>query len=103
MDPVPFQPDMHSPVAIGAFALSLALADLLGQREILCGYRHPLYVPVIAAAGDAEDAAHFTDAVLFTMSVNDIVFNADLHSFPVSERKSRSNSTSIFNRLFSYL
>ena len=49
-DSVSFQPDMYSSVAIGAPAFNLALADLLGQREILCRCRHPLYIPIIAAA-----------------------------------------------------
>ena len=37
------------------------------------------------------------------VAINDLVFDAGLHSFPVSERKSRRSSTSIFSRLFSYL
>ena len=37
------------------------------------------------------------------MPVNDIVFYVGFHFLSVSERKSRSSSTSIFNRLFSYL
>ena len=103
MDSLSFQPNVYSPVAIGALAFCLALTDLLGQRQILCRNLHSLCIPIVAAARDAEKAAHFTDAVLLTMTVDYLVFDAGLHSFPVSERKSRSNSTSIFNRLFSYL
>ena len=100
---VPFEPNVYSAVAIGLFALSLALPDLLGQRQIFWRYIHSFHIAVIPAAGDAEDAAHFDDAVLFPMPVNDIVFYVGFHFLSVSERKSRSSSTSIFNRLFSYL
>ena len=98
---VPLQPDLYSTVAIGTPALNLALADLLGQREIFCRYLHSLYIPIIAAAGDAEKAVHLADAVLLPVTVDYLVFDAGLHSFPVSERKSRSNSFSILSRCIS--
>ena len=97
MDSVSIEPDMHSPVAIGAFAFCLALTNLLGQWEILCRYLHSLYISIVAAAGDAEEAAHLADAVLLPVAVDHLVFDAGLHSFPVSERKSRINSFSICN------
>ena len=103
MNSVPFQPNMHSAVAAGVPACGLAFADLFGQREILCRHLHSLYIPIVTTARDAEEAAHFADAVLLPVTVYHLVFYAGLHSFPVSERKPRNSSTSIFNRLFSYL
>ena len=103
MDPVPLQPDLHSPVAIGALALRLALTDYLSQRQILFRNLHSFYILIVSAAWDTEEPAHLADAVPLLMTVDHFVFDAGLHSFPMSERKSRSNSTSIFNRLFSYL
>ena len=50
MDSVSLEPDMHSPVAIGAFAFCLALTNLIGQGEILCRYLHSFYIPIVAAA-----------------------------------------------------
>ena len=102
MDSVSIEPDMHSPVAIGAFAFCLALTNLLGQWEILCRYLHSLYISIVTTARDAEEAAHLADAVFLPVAVDHLVFDAGLHSFPVSERKSRSNSFSIFSRCISY-
>ena len=102
MDSVSFQPDMHSPVAIGASAFNLAFSDLLGQGQILCRDLHPFDISIVAATWDAEEPAHLTDTVLLPVMVDHLIFNAGFHSFPISERKSRNNSFSIFNRLISY-
>lgn len=42
-----------------------------------------------------------TDAVLLTVTVDNLILYACLHSFPVSERKSRNSSFSIFKRRIS--
>lgn len=97
IDSVPLQPDVHSPVAIGALAFCLTLTDLLGQRHVLCRYLHSFQIPIVATARDAEETAHLADAVLFPVPVDHLILDAGLHSFPVSERKSRSNSFSICN------
>ena len=97
MDSVSFQPNVHPSVAVGALAFALALADLLGQRQILGRSLHSLYIPVVAAAGNAEEPTHLADAILLPVTVDHLVFDAGLHSFPVSERKSRINSFSICN------
>ena len=102
VDFVPLEPNVHSAVAVGLLAFSLALPDLLGQRQIFCRFIYSFHIAVIAAARDAKDMAHFSDAVLSPMPVNDIVFDAGFHFLSVSERKSRSNSFSIFKRLFSF-
>ena len=102
MDSVSFQPNVHPSVAVGALAFALALADLLGQRQILGRSLHSLYIPVVAAAGNAEEPTHLADAILLPVTVDHLVFDAGLHSFPVSERKSRSNAFSIFSRCISY-
>ena len=44
------QPDMYSAVAIGTPALNLALADLLGQRQILCRQLYASHIPIVTAA-----------------------------------------------------
>ena len=103
MHSVPLQPDMYSAVSVGVPALGLTLADLLSQRQIPRRYLHSLYIPIVAAAGDTEETAHLADAIHLPVTVDHLVFDAGLHSFPVSKRKSRNNSTSIFNRLFSCL
>ena len=102
MDSAPFQPDMYSAVSVGVPALGLTLADLLSQRQIPRRYLHSLYIPIVAAAWDAEEAAHFANAVLSPVTVDYLVFDVGLHPFPVSERKSRSNSFSILSRCISY-
>ena len=94
---------MNTAVSVGAPAFCLAFSDLLGQRQILCREIHALNVAVISASGYTKETAHFADAILFPVTIDDLVFNADLHSFPVSERKSRSSSFSIFKRIFSFL
>ena len=50
MNALSFQPNMHSAVAIGVSAFTLALAYLLGQRKIPCRNLHPLYIPIVSAA-----------------------------------------------------
>ena len=90
MDSVSLQPDLYSAVAVGVPAFGLTLADLLGQWQILCGFLHSLYKPIVAAARDAEEMAHLADAVFSPVPVDYFVLDAGLHSFPVSERKSRS-------------
>ena len=101
MDSVSLQPDMYPAVAIGTSAFFLALADLLSQRQILCRYLHPFNIPIVTAAGDTKEAAHLADAILLPVAVDYLIFDAGLHSFPVSERKSRSNSFSILSRCIS--
>lgn len=64
---------------------------------------HPADISVVTATGYFKKTTHFADGILFSVSIYDLVFYADLHSFPVSKRKSRNSSTSIFKRLFSYL
>lgn len=97
MDSVPLKPDVHSPVAIGALTFCLALTDLLSQWYVLCRYLHSFHIPIVAAARDTKETAHLADAVLSPVPVDHLILDAGLHSFPVSERKSRSNSFSICN------
>ena len=101
MDSVPLKPDVYSPVAISISAFDLAFMDPFSQRQILCRCVHSLYESIVAAAGDAKETAHLADAVLFPMAIDYPILDAGLHFLPVSERKSRINSFSIFNRLFS--
>ena len=102
MDSVPFQPDMDPAVAVDTPTFSLAFTNLLGQRQILCRNLHSFYIPIVATARDFEKATHLDHAVLFSVVVDYFVFDAGLHSFPLRERKSRSNSFSIFKRRFSF-
>ena len=97
IDSLSFQPDMYPAVTVSVLAFVLALADLLGQRQILCRYLHSFYIPIITAAGNAEETAHFTDVIFLTVTIDHLVFGAGFHSFPVSERKSRIRSFSICN------
>ena len=101
MDSVPFQPDMDPAVAVDTPTFSLAFTNLLGQRQILCRYLHSFYIPIITAAGNAEETAHFTDVIFLTVTIDHLVFGAGFHSFPVSERKSRIRSFSICNAFLS--
>ena len=101
MDSMSFQPDMYSSVTISTSAFSLAFADLLSQRQIFSRDFHPIDIPVVATARHTEKPTHLTDAVLFPVPIDHLVFDDGLHPFLVCERKSRINSFSIFNRLFS--
>ena len=103
VDAFAFKPDTHSAVSICVPALCLTLSYFFSKGQIFGQGIHPADISVVTATGYFKKTTHFADGILFSVSIYDLVFYADLHSFPVSKRKSRNSSTSIFKRLFSYL
>ena len=103
MDSVSLWPDMYSAVAAGAAAWRLTLSYLLSQWQILFWNIHMLNISAVSAAGHFREPTHLADTVLLPVTIDNFIFDAGFHSFPASERKSRSSFTSIFNLLFSYL
>ena len=102
MDTVPLQPDMYSAVAVGIAAQGLTYSDLFRQRQLLRRDVHTPDIVIVSAAGYLKEAAHLADAVFLPVTVDPFVFDACFHPFPVSERKSRMSSFSIFSRCISY-
>ena len=103
VDPhISFQPLPHPSVAVGMKAFDLLLPDCLGKGSILFRMLHPLYKAVIAASGHCKELAHDEYWILFSMTVNHRVLCLRAHFLSVDRRKSRSNSFSIFRRLFSF-
>ena len=102
MDTVSFQPDMYSAIAVSAAAPRLTFPDFLCQRQILCRDIHAPDIVIISAAGYFEETTHLADAVFPPVTVDYFVFDAYFHFFPVSERKSRMSSFSIFSRCISF-
>ena len=74
MDAVPFQPNMYSAVAVGTFAFCLTFPDFLCQRQILCRDVHAPDIVIVSAAGCLKEAAHLTDAVFLSVTVDYFVF-----------------------------
>ena len=94
---------MHSAIAVGVVAMLLALPDLLGKRQISCWHIHSLDIVIVATSRYFKEPAHLTNWIIIFVTVDHHIFYACPHFLSVSERKSRNNSTSICNRLFSYL
>ena len=94
---------MNPAVAVGASAFCLTFPDSLCQGKIFCRDVHASDIVIVSAARYAKEEAHLADAVFPPVSVDHFVLDACFHSFPVSERKSRIRSFSIFKRLFSLL
>ena len=103
MNPLSLKPNMHSTVAVSSSIFFLALSDLFSKRQILRRNIHSCYKTIITTSGHIEEAAHFTNRILILVTIDHHIFYAGSHFLPVSERKSRNNSFSIFRRLFSYL
>ena len=98
-----FKPYMHSTITVGAMAVFLTFSDLLGKRQIACGHIHSLDIVIVATSWYLKEPAHLADWIFILVTIDHHIFYACPHFLSVSERKSRNNSTSICNRLFSYL
>ena len=94
---------MHSTVAVGSMAMLLTLSDLICKRQIPCRNIHSLDIVIIATSWYLKEPAHLADWIFVFVTIDHHIFYACPHFLSVSERKSRNNSFSIFNRLFSYL
>ena len=91
MHALPFQPDMYSAVSISVAALLLTLLYRLLQRQIFGRSIKSVYKIVIATSGHFEEATHFTDRITILVTLDYLIFYRGFHSFPISERKSRSS------------
>ena len=100
---LPFKPYLHSAITVGAVAVILTLSYLLCKRKIPRGNVHPFDIVIVATSRYFKEPAHFADWIFILMPIDHHIFYACSHFLSVSERKSRNNSFSIFNRLFSYL
>ena len=101
MNPLPFKPYLHPPVAVGLPAMLLTAGNLCRQSLIPIWFVHPLEIVVIPAAGYAEEPAHSLYRILFPFPIDRQIFHRCFHLLPASRRKSRSNSFSIFSRRIS--
>ena len=63
----------------------------------------PLHIAVVTASEHAKEPAYDRERIVFLVEVDNLVLKFRSRILSVSERKSHNNSTSIFNRLFSYL
>jgi hypothetical protein len=52
---------MYSAIAIGAVTMILTLSDLLGKRQIPCGYVHSLDIVIVTASRHLKEPAHLAD------------------------------------------
>ena len=77
----------------------LAFFYLVCQRKLFVRNIFSIQIFVISAPWYFEESAHFADTVFIPVFVYDLIFDCRLNFFPVSERKSRINSTSGSNRL----
>ena len=103
MDTLILQPQVHPTVAIGLAASILLLTKHVCQRGILFGLSLSLYIVVVAASRYFKDLTHGSYRVFLSVSIDNFVLILWPHILPVSKRKSRNSSFSIFSRLFSYL
>ena len=94
---------MDSTVAVGAMAMLLTLPDLLCKWQIPCWDIHSLDIVIVATSRYLKEPAHFANWIFVLVATDHHIFYACPHFLSVSERKSRNNSFSICNRLFSDL
>ena len=94
---------MHPAITVGLTTPLLMRPELFCQHSIFFRRSLSLHIAVVTASGHAKELAHDRDRILFLVTVDNLVLKFRSHILSVSERKSRSNSTSIFSRLFSYL
>ena len=84
-------------------ALFLIFDDLSCQRLIPILLIHSFYIAVITASGHFKKQAHGCNRIVLFIPENHPILQFRFHLLPVSWRKSRNNSFSIFNRLISNL
>ena len=97
------QPLPNTTVAIGLICPALAFLDCFCHCSIVIRLSEPLYKDVVTAPGYTEEFTHNRDWIFSTVAMDDGVFRLWPHFLSVDCRKSCSNFTSIWSRLFSYL
>ena len=100
---VTFEPNMHSAISVCFTTRILTFSYFFGKRQILCRKLHSFDIVIVAASRYIEEPTHLSDSIFVFMVIDHHIFYVCSRFLSVSERKSRSNSFSIFKRLFSYL
>ncbi len=103
VDSLTLKPQVHPTIAVSLMASILVLFDFLCQSCILLNLSQSLHIGVVAASGHTEKLTHNRNGICCPVTVDDLILKSRSHILSVSERKSRSNSFSIFSLLFSYL
>ena len=96
----------HQPHPAVAVCTKAALSLFRDDRCKSCVFLRPAQTVdevILSASGYLKEATHNGYRIFVSVLVDHCVFCPWPHFLPVERRKSRNNSFSIFNRLFSYL
>ena len=80
----------------------LALTANAFAEDVAASARAGMNAHIVAASGYSEEFAHDCHGIPCPVTIYNMVFYLCPHFLSVKRRKSRSNSFSIFSRLFSF-